>query len=115
MKLNGACEKYVLKCTLKKQLPREIVWRRKFGMSVPITDWVLGPLAATMSELLGPSSLARRGLFQSEFVAHLLHGGNAANEIRRRRIGERLWALAMAEAWMRVFIDGRGRRPERIV
>jgi asparagine synthase (glutamine-hydrolysing) len=115
MKLNGACEKYVLKCTLKKQLPREIVWRRKFGMSVPITDWVLGPLAATMSELLGPSSLARRGLFQSEFVAHLLRGGNAANEIRRRRIGERLWALAMAEAWMRVFIDGRGRRPERIV
>jgi hypothetical protein len=33
----------VLKLGLSPHLPREIVWRRKFGMSVPITDWVLGP------------------------------------------------------------------------
>jgi asparagine synthase (glutamine-hydrolysing) len=111
MKLNGACEKYVLKLALKKSLPPEVVWRRKFGMSVPITDWVVGPLATTMADLLGPDSLARRGLFRPEFVAHLRGGGNVPNEVRKRRIGERLWTLAMAEAWMRVFIDGRGQRP----
>lgn len=115
MKLHGACEKYVLKLALKKHLPREIVWRRKFGMSVPITDWVLGPLAGTISELLGPESLGRRGLFQLGFVEYLRQGGNAAQEIRRRRIGERLWTLAMAEAWMRVFVDGRGQRPQGVV
>ena len=32
-------------------------------------------------------------------------------ETRRRRLGEKLWALAMLEAWLRVFVDGRGRRP----
>jgi len=111
MKLHGACEKYVLKLALQKALPREIVWRRKFGMSVPITDWALGPLAPVLEDLLGPASLARRGLFRPDYVAKLRAGQDVPNEIRRRRVGERLWALAMLEAWMRVFIDGRGKRP----
>jgi asparagine synthase (glutamine-hydrolysing) len=81
-------------------------------MSVPITDWVLGPLAPAIEELLGPASLARRGFFRSEYVERLRRGRNDPDEIRRRRIGERLWALAMLEAWLRVFVDGRGRRPE---
>ena len=111
MKLHGACEKYVLKLALQKFLPREIVWRRKFGMSVPITDWVLGPLAATFEDLLGPAALARRGLFRREYVARLRQGQDEPNETRRRRVGERLWTLAMLEAWLRVFIDGEGKPP----
>jgi asparagine synthase (glutamine-hydrolysing) len=111
LKLHGAAEKYILKLVLQKYLPRDIVWRRKYGMSVPITDWALGPLAGVMEDLLGPVATIRRGLFRSEYVERLRKGQNEPNETRRRRVGERLWALAMAEAWMRVFIDGRGRRP----
>ncbi|HWP43135.1 MAG TPA: asparagine synthase C-terminal domain-containing protein, partial [Blastocatellia bacterium] len=111
LKLHGAAEKYILKLILQRDLPREIVWRRKFGMSVPITDWALGPLRAVMEDLLGPASLARRRLFRSDYVEQLRRGQNEPNETRRRRVGERLWALAMLEAWMRVFIDGRGKRP----
>ena len=111
LKLHGAAEKYILKLILQNQLPREIVWRRKYGMSVPATDWVLGPLAGMMQDLLGRESVERRGLWQSEYVERLRLGYNQPNETRRRRLGERLWALAMLEAWMRVFIDGRGKPP----
>lgn len=111
LKLHGAAEKYILKLILQKKLPREIVWRRKYGMSVPATDWVLGPLAGIMRELLGADALARRGFFQSNYVERLRQGQNQPNETRRRRVGERLWTLAMLEAWMRVFIDGRGKQP----
>ncbi len=111
MKLNGAIEKYVLKLAVRKSLPHEVVWRRKFGMSVPITDWVLGPLASQMDDLLGRNSLVRREYFLPEYVESLRQGQNEPNETRRRRVGERLWTLAMLEAWMRVFIDGRGKRP----
>ncbi len=111
LKLHGASEKYILKRVLQRHLPREIVWRRKFGMSVPITDWVLGPLALMLEELLGDRAVAGRGMFQPGYVAQLRSGLNAPQEVRRRRVGERLWTLAMLEAWMRVFIDGRGRRP----
>jgi asparagine synthase (glutamine-hydrolysing) len=111
LKLHGAIEKYILKRVLQRDLPREIVWRRKYGMSVPITDWVLGAMAPLMETLLGPASLKRRNLFQPGIVERLLQGQSDPRETRRRRIGERLWTLAMLEAWLRVFVDGRGRRP----
>lgn len=114
MKLRGACEKYILKCALQKHLPHDVVWKRKFGMSVPVTDWALGPLRGLMEELLGPASLAHRGLFQPEFVTRLRLGQNEPSETRRRRIGERLWTLAMLEVWMRIFIDNRGSFPEKL-
>lgn len=111
LKLHGAVEKYVLKLAVRGRLPRNVVWRRKRGMGVPITEWVLGGLAPAMQALVGRESLARRGLFQSSLVEQLLAGRNLPRETSRRRIGERLWALAMLEAWMRVFIDNGGRRP----
>ena len=111
LKLNGAVEKFILKLAVRGKLPKEVVWRKKLGMGVPITDWTLGPLAPAMHELLGKASLERRGLFRSEFIAPLLQGRNLPGETRRRRVGERLWALAMLEAWLRVFIDGGGKRP----
>jgi len=111
LKLHGASEKYVLKLILQRHFPREIVWRKKLGMSVPVTDWALGPLAGQMEELIGPKSLARRGLFRPEYVEQLRRGQNQPEETRRRRVGERLWALAMLEAWLRIFIDQRGKRP----
>lgn len=114
MKLHGACEKYVLKLVLQKALPHDIVWRRKFGMGVPITQWVMGPLARRLDDLLGEAAVAKRSMFRPGYIAQLRAGHDVASEIRRRRVGERLWTLAMLEAWMRVFIDGRGRKPEGV-
>lgn len=109
MKLHGACEKYVLKLALKNRLPEDIVWRKKFGMSVPMTDFVLGPMAPLIDDLLGDRSIKARGMFRPEYVRTLRDGRDVPSETRRRRIGERLWALAMLEAWLR-FVDKRGAR-----
>jgi asparagine synthase (glutamine-hydrolysing) len=111
LKLHGACEKFILKLILQNQLPEKIVWRRKFGMSVPMTDWVLGPLAREVEELIGETALRRRGFFRPDYVNRLRQGQNDPNETRRRRIGEKIWTLAMMEAWLRIFIDGRGKKP----
>jgi asparagine synthase (glutamine-hydrolysing) len=126
LKLRGACEKYVLKLAMQERLPDEIVWRRKFGMSVPITDWCLGsrrgsgagataaaraPLRPALDELLSERALRERGLFRPEYVARLLAGHDEPFETRRRRIGEKLWALLVLEQWLRIFVDQRGRRP----
>ncbi len=108
LKLHGACEKYVLKVAMQRRLPEDIVWRRKYGMSVPATDYALGPLAPLLEDLLGERSLAERGMFRPEYVRSLREGQDVPSEIRKRRLGERLWALAMLEAWLRVFVDRRG-------
>ncbi len=111
LKLHGACEKYVLKLAMRKRLPEDIVWRKKFGMSVPITDFLFAPaLAPLVEELLGERSLVARGFFRREFVRNLRAGVDVASETRRRRVGERLWTLLMLEAWLRRFVDRRGAR-----
>jgi asparagine synthase (glutamine-hydrolysing) len=112
LKLHGACEKYVFKLAMQGRLPEDIVWRPKSGMSVPITDWVQGPLRPIIDDLLSPQSLRRRGLFRPEYVERLRSGQDEPAETRRRRIGEKLWALAMLEAWLRRFYDRRGARPD---
>ena len=116
LKLHGACEKYVLKLALQNKLPEEIVWRRKFGMGVPITDWLLGrkgqstpgTLSTILNDVLSDAAIERRGLLQSAFVAKLRSGIDEAGETRRRRVGEKLWALLMLELWLRIFVDHRG-------
>ncbi len=111
LKLNGACEKYLLKLAMQNRLPEDIVWRRKYGMSVPATDWVLGPLRPIIDELLNEQAVRARGLFRPEFIARLLSGTGLPSETRRRRVGEKLWTLAMLEAWVRRFVDRRGSAP----
>lgn len=108
LKLHGACEKYALKLALQGKLPDSIVWRRKYGMSVPVTDLVSGPLAPFVGEMLSAESVRRRGWFRPELVAALLRGEDRPGETRRRRLGERLWALTMLEAWARRTLDRRG-------
>lgn len=116
LKLHGASEKYVLKLAMQGRLPEEIIWRRKFGMSVPITDWLLGPVGSpnvgplwpVVEQVISERTIKARGLFRWEYVQQLLAGRSEPGDTRRRRIGERLWALVMIEAWMRTFIDRRG-------
>jgi len=112
MKLRGTCEKYILKKILHGRLPDSIVHRRKSGMCVPVTEWVRGPLKPVVDDFLSDETVRRRGLFRPEYVARLRNGETEPNEIRHRRLGEKIWTLLMLEAWMRVFIDGRGRKPE---
>jgi asparagine synthase (glutamine-hydrolysing) len=106
-KLQGVCEKVVLKRAMSGRLPDAIVWREKSGMCVPTTDWMLGPFRDLAFDLLGPDSIAGRGWFQPTFIARLRSGRDLSGQFRPRRIGEKLWALAMLELWLRAFIDGR--------
>jgi asparagine synthase (glutamine-hydrolysing) len=105
LKLEGATEKVLLKRAMAPHLPEAIVWRRKAGMGVPITDWLLGPLRKRMKDLLSDKAVKRRGLFSLPFVRALREGHDVASETRRRRLGERLWALMVLEHWCRRTLD----------
>jgi asparagine synthase (glutamine-hydrolysing) len=107
MKLSGACEKYVLKLAMQGRLPYDIVWRKKSGMSVPMTDWLMGPLRDVMETYIGDAAVAARGWFREDAVAALRSGQDHAGETRKRRVGEKLWALIMLEAWMRHTVEGK--------
>ena len=78
-------------------------------MSVPITSWLEGGLKGRVDDLLGEKAVRARGLFRPEAIAAIRGGAWNPAETRRRRTGEKLWALMMLEAWIRTFVDRRGR------
>ena len=106
MKLNGSVTrgfttKYILKKTLERILPKDILYRRKHGFSVPISEWFRGELRSLTHETLLSSQALGRGYFQPTQVERLIRE-HEAGQIDH---GTRLWILLNLELWHRTYVD----------
>jgi asparagine synthase (glutamine-hydrolysing) len=104
IKLRGGRLKHVLKGALAGLLPDDILERKKRGFGTPIGAWLKGQLAGVVDTVLGPESLARRGLFDPAAVGELV----AAHRAQREDYTDALLALINFEVWARLYLDGRG-------
>jgi len=101
MKMHGFTTKYILKKTLERILPREILYRPKHGFAVPISEWLRGELSGLLHEvLLDPTALGR-GYFRPEQVVRLIQ----EHESGQMDHGTRLWVLLNLELWHRTYVD----------
>jgi asparagine synthase (glutamine-hydrolysing) len=101
--LRGASEKHLLKRAAEGLLPPALIDRPKRGMGVPATEWLRGwlsPLRWEAARRLSRGRLRRDGWFQPGYVAALRRGDDDPGETRRRRGGEKLWALLMLHLWI---------------
>lgn len=97
MKLRGSEGKYILKRSLEKHLPDDILYRKKMGFSIPLANWLRGPLRLRVRDsLLGPI-LSSTGLFDMEFLRTLVDQHLSG----RSDHSAPLWSLLMFEAFLR--------------
>jgi asparagine synthase (glutamine-hydrolysing) len=89
--------KWILRQILDRHVPRALIDRPKTGFSVPIEEWLAGPLRPWAEELLLDNSPARDALFRREELAaawkSLMDG--------RTETALGLWSVIMLEAWRR--------------
>jgi asparagine synthase (glutamine-hydrolysing) len=104
VKLSRYRLKGVLKTAFADVLPPEILSRRKQGFMIPLARWLRTDLRPLMEDLLSPERVRARRLFVPEAVQTLKREHLAG----RRGHADRLWALMMAELWMRHYLDARG-------
>jgi len=71
-------------------------------MGVPVTEWCLGPLRKEVGRWLDAHRVRRDGWLEPAFIEELRRGEDPAGEYRRRRVGEKLWALLMLHVWLDV-------------
>src|ERR1051326_134786 len=88
--------KWVLKKAAEAWLPKDVLYRRKRGLSVPVASWINHGLRAEVDRLLAPEKLRREGLMNEHYVGELL----AAHRAGRANNGKALWAVIMLEYWL---------------
>ena len=101
LKLKDGRGKYLLRKTIEKRVPREILERGKHGFEAPIGEWLRGPLAPVTDALLCDGRLRDRGIFDDREVSRLWTEHRDGRADHRHR----LWQLMMLELWFRQFID----------
>jgi asparagine synthase (glutamine-hydrolysing) len=94
-RVRGLTTKVFLKRYATAYLPRGIVYRRKRGLSVPLSTWLRGPLYAWAEARIGSTRLAAAGVERGAALALL-------NEHRSRKAdhARALWTLIVLSEWL---------------
>ncbi|MBN1430152.1 MAG: asparagine synthase (glutamine-hydrolyzing) [Anaerolineae bacterium] len=100
-KTNGFDTKILLKRALGTLLPDEIHRRKKAGFSIPLKEWLAGPLYPMLQEILLGDSARQRGIFNPEHVEQLINEHGTGQCVH----SERLWSLLCFELWARHYVS----------
>lgn len=96
MKLRDGRGKWILRQLLYRYVPRTLVDRPKMGFSIPLDEWLRGPLREWAEELLAENRLRREGYLdpvpiRAAWKQHVRGEGS---------FGYRLWSVLMFQAWL---------------
>lgn len=95
--------KGLLRAVLGRYIPPSWMDRPKRGFSVPLADWLRGPLRGWASELLSPSRLTAEGLYDATAVDRLWRRHISGSE--NNATG--LWNILMVRAWSERWLKAR--------
>lgn len=110
-------KKRILKDIAYEYIPRELLDRPKVGFSVPLDQWMRGPLKEQLLDVSESSFLCNQGIFDSKYVnqfvqKYLTSGdGKSGSGTRYSRI---VWAFLMFQQWYKAICKNlkRGRNEE---
>jgi asparagine synthase (glutamine-hydrolysing) len=95
LKLRGLTKKYILKRTMSRDLPAEILHGKKRGFNVPIPGWLNHELRDLIHEVLARDRLKDVGFFKAEAVAGMVRD----HELRRVDYSRNIWCLLIFMLW----------------
>lgn len=98
MKLSRGQGKWLLKKAFEPSLPHEILYRRKMGFSVPMAEWLRGPLASRLDELKTSQHLANSAVIDPIVLGSMID----QHLSRRRDFGDVLWSVFAFDRFLRV-------------
>ncbi|MGC3895541.1 asparagine synthase (glutamine-hydrolyzing) [Pseudomonas urmiensis] len=95
MKVRAGKGKWILRETLYQHIPRELIERPKKGFSIPLGEWLRGPLREWAASLIDDAILRQQGYFDAALIREVwqLHLSGKADRSRQ------LWSILMFQAW----------------
>lgn len=93
MRLRGGEGKWLMKRSLERYLPRDILYRPKMGFVIPVSAWFRGALASEAAGLARSRVLGDSGWFDMGEIARVAE----AHRSGREEHGRTLWQFVMLE------------------
>ena len=105
-KMPAGIQKGLLRWAMRHDLPWRVLFHAKVGFNPPIAEWLRGPLAPMLDDLLSERSVRASELFAYSTLSQYL---------RRFRAGENgmahsIWSIMVVEAWRR-WLSAQGLSP----
>jgi len=97
LKLKGQMGKYILKKSLEPYVPKDILYRKKMGFSVPLSDWFKGPLRNKVKETILAEHFLDNGYFNADFLKKIV----TQHQSGQRNYSTMIWTLMMLESFQR--------------
>lgn len=100
-RVNAASQdrKWLLKGILAKYLPPHLFERPKKGFSVPIAQWLRGPLKTWAGDLLNPGRIEQEGFFDPALVKQKWD----EHQADKRDWHYHLWSILVFQTWLRTY------------
>lgn len=98
MKLRNDEGKWLVKQLLYRYLPEQLFIRPKAGFSVPVDEWLRGPLREWGETLLDEARLTREGYLNPEPIRKVWR----EHQDRHRNNHAMLWNVLMFQAWLEI-------------
>jgi asparagine synthase (glutamine-hydrolysing) len=95
-KIRNGTGKWALREVLYRHVPRQMIERPKKGFSIPLAQWLRGPLRDWAEALLDEQRLHREGYFHAQPIRKLWH----EHDTGKRDNALKLWSILMFQAWL---------------
>lgn len=93
MRVRGSTGKWLIKQTMRRYLPQDVLFRPKMGFVTPIAQWLRGPLSGETLALSANGTLARTGWFDAARIDNVARAHVAGRADHSRLI----WQLLMLQ------------------
>lgn len=96
MKIRNGTTKWILRQVLYEYIPKTLIDRPKLGFSIPLGEWLRGPLRGWAEDLLKREDFLRQGFFNYSYVSD-----KWKMHLDRRQNNEKiLWSILMFQSWL---------------
>ncbi len=101
LKVRNGTAKYLMKKLLERYLPKELVYRRKWGFPAPLGNWLSRDLSYLLDRWLDPQRIRSQGIFNEKQVAGYVKAFRSGKTWHEKRI----WSMIFFQMWYSRYIE----------